>query len=302
MTNRFHSNGKLLLSAEYAILDGALGLAVPTTYGQSLHITSNKTGRLHWMSKDNNDTLWFESHFELNNIKLSRVNSKTGETLKKILLAAQRLNPAFLTGKDGFTAESKVDFPMNWGLGSSSTLINNISNWAEVDPYKLLRETFGGSGYDIACARHNTPLLYQLENDIPRVQEISLDLPFTSKLYFVYLNKKKDSREGIIQYREQHFDKALLINQITEITENMTNCKDLSDFESLMLRHESLLSEVLGLPTVKATLFPDYPFAIKSLGAWGGDFILAAGNEQSPHYFNSKGYEVVIPYEKMVLS
>lgn len=34
----FYSNGKLLLSGEYAVLDGALSLAVPTKYGQLLSV------------------------------------------------------------------------------------------------------------------------------------------------------------------------------------------------------------------------------------------------------------------------
>ena len=301
MTQRFHSNGKLLLSAEYTVLDGALALAVPTSYGQSLIVTPNASEQLHWISKDQNEAVWFESHFDLEFLEISATKSKTGEILKDILTAAQKLNPEFLIGNRGFTATSTIDFPMKWGLGTSSTLINNIANWADVDAYELLSKTFGGSGYDIACARHNSPLLYRLENQIPRVTEISFDPPFKSKLYFIYLNKKQDSREGISQYRGQDFDKALLIRQITEITEKIVQCKGLTDFESLILRHESLLSEILGLPTVKTALFPDYPFAVKSLGAWGGDFILATGDEETPQYFNSKGYEVVIPYEKMVL-
>ena len=35
---------------------------------------------------------------------------------------------------------------------TSSTLIANLAKWSNVDPYILLSETFGGSGYDIACA------------------------------------------------------------------------------------------------------------------------------------------------------
>ncbi|MBT8183711.1 MAG: GHMP kinase, partial [Eudoraea sp.] len=145
-------------------------------------------------------------------------------------------------------------------------------------------------------------LLYRLDNTIPRVQEISFDPGFKQQIYFVYLNEKKDSREGISQYRERQFDRAELVDQLSEITKNMTNCKELEEFESLMARHELLLSVVLGMPTVKSALFSDYPAAIKSLGAWGGDFVMATGDEDTPVYFRSKGYKVVIPYEKMVLS
>ncbi|MBT8184794.1 MAG: GHMP kinase, partial [Eudoraea sp.] len=153
MTESFHSNGKLLLSAEYAVLDGALSLAVPTVYGQSLSISENKSKQLHWLSKDHDDSIWFETHFDLHHLSTSKVTSKTGEILRDILIAAQGLNPDFLRDDKGYTASSSIDFPRNWGLGTSSTLINNIANWAQVNAYELLKKTFGGSGYDIACAQ-----------------------------------------------------------------------------------------------------------------------------------------------------
>ena len=46
--------------------------------------------------------------------------------------------------------------------------------------------------------------------------------------------------------------------------------------------------------------FPDFQGAIKSLGAWGGDFIMATGNEQTPYYFKNKGFDVVLNYEEII--
>jgi hypothetical protein len=40
--------------------------------------------------------------------------------------------------------------------------------------------------------------------------------------------------------------------------------------------------------------------AIKSLGAWGGDFILASGNQKTPNYFHEKGFKTVISYSEMI--
>jgi hypothetical protein len=48
-------------------------------------------------------------------------------------------------------------------------------------------------------------------------------------------------------------------------------------------------------------LFPDYSRAIKSLGAWGGDFVLATGNFNEMDYFKQKGFHTIISYHKMVL-
>jgi len=71
-------------------------------------------------------------------------------------------------------------------------------------------------------------------------------------------------------------------------------------FEQLLERHEALLSKILKTPTVKSQLFPDYPGAIKSLGGWGGDFMLVTGDSSAKGYFQDKGYRTVIGYSEMV--
>ena len=53
--------------------------------------------------------------------------------------------------------------------------------------------------------------------------------------------------------------------------------------------------------TVKECLFPDYKGTVKSLGAWGGDFVLAISEtEDIPNYFLSKGFDICIPYDEIV--
>ena len=39
-TQTFYGHGKLLLTGEYAVLDGAKALSIPTRFGQSLEVTS----------------------------------------------------------------------------------------------------------------------------------------------------------------------------------------------------------------------------------------------------------------------
>ena len=46
----FRSHGKLLLTGEYVVLDGALSLAIPTVFGQDLKVENNTFGELHWIS------------------------------------------------------------------------------------------------------------------------------------------------------------------------------------------------------------------------------------------------------------
>ena len=81
----------------------------------------------------------------------------------------------------------------------------------------------------------------------------------------------------------------------------MVACSQIEEFEELVNMHEAILSDALGIPTVKKELFSDYKGSIKSLGAWGGDFILATGNSSASDYFKNKGYFTVIPFREMIL-
>lgn len=302
MRKSFYSNGKLLLSGEYAILDGALGLAIPTSYGQSLHVTPTTTGLLEWTSFDENNTIWFTAQFDLADLKvISTSDEATSQTLTTLLLEANAQNPLLLTDSDGLQIETHLTFPKSWGLGTSSTLINNLAQWARVDAYQLLWNAFGGSGYDIACAQYNSPITYQLKNGVPQVEKIDFDPYFKDSLYFVHLNEKQSSKEAIANYRKQQSNPSELVKIISNITKKMIAAPTLAGFEALMEEHEALLSKVLKLKPVKQRLFPDYFGMVKSLGAWGGDFVLATGDEKSLSYFKAKGYETVVPYSKMIL-
>ena len=304
MTKEYYSNGKLLLTGEYAILDGALGLAIPTKYGQTLKVTPTQSKQLIWKSLDNEEKTWFKTSVDIGELATDKkeVTSETVETvLLNILKEAKKLNPNFLFKTTGLEVETKLDFPRDWGLGSSSTLINNIAQWAEVDAFQLLWNAFSGSGYDIACAQNNSPILYQVKEKIPTIKSVAFNPKFKKQLFFVHLDKKQNSREGIAQYRKMEFDHIKLTESITRLTLEITESKDLETFGSLLERHEALLSRILQTKTIKQQLFPDYLGTIKSLGAWGGDFILAIGNKDTPDYFIKKGYRTVIPYDKMVL-
>ncbi len=303
MQKDFYSNGKLLLSGEYAILDDALGLALPTKYGQSLRVTSTSSEHLEWVSLDDTGVEWFAANFALKDlVEISSSDQAISKALEKLLLQARLQNPDFLPNQTGLKVVTKLGFPRFWGLGTSSTLINNIAQWAEVDAYQLLWKAFGGSGYDIACAKHNSPILYQLENDTPKVEEVAFNPPFKDAIYFVYLNQKQSSKEAIAAYRKKEFNPTKLLQDITGITQKMTTANSLSEFEALMTTHEEVLSPILGIQPIKSQLFADYSGAIKSLGAWGGDFIMVTGNEKTADYFKSKGYKTIIPYTHMALS
>ncbi|GLB54146.1 hypothetical protein NBRC110019_31870 [Neptunitalea chrysea] len=303
----YYSNGKLLITGEYGVLDGALSFAVPSKYGQNLVVQEADTMVLEWVSFDHTNHNWFTVVYNLKDLEVlnplkaitNTSDEKIALVLLDILVAAKRMNPDFLN--TGVTVNTQVTFPKEWGLGTSSTLINNIAQWAKVDAFRLLWESFKGSGYDIACAQHETPITYQIVNTVPVVMGKRFQPTFLDNLYFVYLNKKQDSKEGIAHYRALGASKSKMLAAQTEITKMLLEVTTLHEFEELLLRHETIVSNTLNIPKVKDLYFADYLGAVKSLGAWGGDFVLATGNEKTPEYFKSKGFEVVIPYADMVL-
>ena len=306
----FYSNGKLLLTAEYLVLDGAKALALPTKFGQDLVIQYTNEDQLVWESYTDQNELWLHVEFDLPRLRIRSAtfdSSKDGggdvlaEKLREIILSAKKLNKNFLTRSQGFYVKSKLDFPRNWGLGTSSTLINNIAQWADADAFQLQFDNFGGSGYDIACAQNDSPILYQLIDKEPQIETVNFNPNFKDQLYFVHLNTKQNSREGIASYRNFKGDIKAFLEDISQLTEGIMKSKNVLDFEKLIAEHETIISKIIKKNPVQEQWFSDYFGQTKSLGAWGGDFILATGNDDTSNYFREKGFETVLSYQDMIL-
>ena len=298
----YYSHGKLLISGEYLVLDGALALGIPTRLGQRMSIEPGMSTNLNWTSIDEMDNIWYSGEFKISDSKLTSVNGdEISLRLEKILNSAIHLNPAFLNRMIGCDVSSKLEFNRDWGLGSSSTLINNIAQWANIDPFKLSDITLGGSGYDIACAMNDKPILYRRLEDVTEVKKVDFNPNFNSNLYFLYLGQKQDSREAIKNYRRKTKVSSEVIDEISEISLAIAQCEALEEFQFLMEKHEQILSNVLDRPGLKVDQFSDFGGSIKSLGAWGGDFALVATYSDPLPYFNNRGYSTLIPYEDMIL-
>jgi mevalonate kinase len=212
------------------------------------------------------------------------------------------LNPTFINDKSGYTITTQLSFPKKWGLGTSSTLINNIAQWLQIDAFTLLNNSFGGSGYDIACAQNNNPILYHLKHGRPIVERVTFNPSFKENIYFVYLNKKQSSKIAIANYQNnktKNINKS--IDAINEITLEILQANTVDSFAQAIEKHESNISTILETTTVKKALFSDFNGQIKSLGAWGGDFILVLSEENPTSYFASKGFETIIKYNDMIL-
>lgn len=298
MTPTFKANGKLLLTGEYFILDGAKGLALPAKFGQTLSVEPSEESGISWKSLDHENKTWFEAVFSEQLEIISYSDAAIAKTLQNILLHCH-LN------RRGLRLTTKLDFPQNWGLGSSSTLISLLAQYSGTDPYELLAKSFGGSGYDIACASAESAITYQIHKEGTRsVIPVHFDPSYSEHLFFVHLGKKQNSREGIEHYRNLSKDKMPYVDEISDITDKIINSRELDECCFYLEVHENIISSVLGLPKVKDLYFPDFPGTLKSLGAWGGDFVLVASDEQEEmifRYFREKGFPTIVPYGKMIL-
>ena len=325
MIHNYYSHGKFLLTSEYLVLNGALALAIPLKLGQTLSVETCHGASLQWNAYKP-DGPWFSVTLNPETLEIVDCNDQAkAEKLAQILNAVKTLNPnAF---KDGLCFETRLDFDPNWGLGSSSTLIANLARWADVNPYELLNLTFGGSGYDIACATAEGPIYYQLvdtgsalrqaqgpqgpkvvepvETPKPTAKPIDFNPPFTEHLFFVYQGQKQSSSKEVKAFLEKTnpVDLQKDIEAISEISRAVPKCQTLDEFAMLMQCHERIIARCIGQEPVQKR-FPGFEGVLKSLGAWGGDFILAAtewDKSQVEAYFKKKGLEVVFGYKEMVL-
>ena len=304
---KYHANGKFLLSGEYLVLQGARALALPLNLGQSLEVTTidDTNGMIHWDAYTPKG-FWFASIFSKHDFTVHASDDMDkADNLSRIFKAIKSLNTNILQDKKDYFFTTRLEFDSEWGLGSSSTLISLLAQWAEVDPYELLKMTMGGSGYDIACATASQPIIYRLKNGTPIVEKADFNPEFKDKLYFVYQGHKQSSGKEVKSFKEraQKSDFSKEIAEVSVITDALVKTASFNDFCALLTHHEEIMSRCLEQPSLKSQ-YPDFQGVVKSLGAWGGDFFLAAtelSETEIKEYFNKKGLNTIIKYKNIIL-
>ena len=300
MMGRIFSPGKLLLTSEYFVLDGALALAVPTTPGQEFFFEEKEDGQseVFWEALHQGHP-WLQVKLDYKTWTILDTNlPQPAEFVLRLLQYIQQYSPTKFHGSDTYYLKTNLEFPADYGLGSSSTLINNIAEWSACDAYALNEILLHGSGYDIAVAREKNAVLFQNSPEL-MVEVVNYSPPFKDDLIFVHINRKQDSRAGIQLYRSKE-KSAELINRFSTLTQEIYECTALHDFLELLELHENLVSEFLGIPKVKDQLFTGYPGTIKSLGAWGGDFVMASRVDEHRSWFASRGYTRVFDWDELI--
>lgn len=264
-------------------------------------VTDKSGGLLSWNAINSEGRSWFSAEIDPTSMELvSASDPKVGADLKSLLEACVAQNSDFREEICGKQVDCVLQFPNDWGLGSSSTLINNLADWAEVDAFDLLDSTFGGSGYDIAVAMEGRSVIYERHDGEPYHEEVDFEPSFADRLWFIHLGKKQDTAEAVRGFLADEAKGYAEIPAISRITEALVEVDDLVEFELLMKEHNRLVSKSLSIPSSEK-LFSDYTAGItKYLGAWGGDFMLATGAESGMDYFRKKGLETIFSYQEMI--
>jgi len=301
---RFYSHAKLMISGEYLVLEGAEALAVPLSRGQELRVVkSNQKPRLNWKTYVE-ENYWFEVNFSLPDLAIGNSNDfPIAQNIRDILLEARNLNPDFLKPEFHYEVRSLVDFNINWGLGSSSSLIANISKWAEIDPFDLHFRTSNGSGYDIAASLSENPVLYNYKNGTPGFEQVDFLPEFHEHIYFAYLGRKQSSARAINEFRKSSGNYSNDISEISKITRDLIKSKNVTDFNYLLSKHDKIISGIIKQRPVGDIRFPDFNGYVKALGAWGGDFAMFISPNPKEYvisYFRRKDLKHWFRYSDLV--
>jgi len=289
----FFVPGKILLSGEYALLEGSVGAAMVSKFGQYLTLTSSQISSN--LSKD----YWLEfSSQREQEVLTAFINPSTWECVseeKKWHEACSffKKNKCSLhfylqeyknQNKDknkGLKGNFHCNFNLSWGLGSSSSWICLLSYLIDFNPYDLNSFLFKGSGYDIAVGLYQQDLLFS------KPSHISLaSFPLLSKkkyqeqghAFFAFMGKKISSQQSLEMAYAQNKKRPLFsqkeINLISSFSRALSFSSRIEEWMKILQEQDLLLSFILGRSTLQHSFFSDFPGTIRPLGAWGGDLVL----------------------------
>lgn len=268
----YRANGKLLLTGEYLVLEGACALALPLRYGQFMQVTPIPGKVFQWKSTDPTG-LWFEAQYTLPSLEILFASGhETAGVLQRWLRAVRELQPGFLPEDSGLSVSVTADYPLEWGWGSSSTLLAMLAQWSGIDPYTLYRMVSEGSGFDIACAIGNQLLFYQLIDGHPLTHPASAGKALKENTWFCYLGNPVVSSDEVRTFRSAQFSHED-INEISDLSLQICRTHSADELIRLVQQHETIIGRILKRDPI-CFRYTSFPGTVKSLGAWGGDFAM----------------------------
>ncbi len=291
----YFAPGKLLLSGEYAVLDGARAISCPSHRGQFLELYKTKnTSTLEWNALTEDGYCW-----------LHIVLSTDGEILKtNDLPKAELIHALLLDAFDqnipgGLGVETQLNFKREWGLGSSSTLISLIAEWAEKDAMELFFRHLKGSGYDVATAIEKRTICYHLMAH-RQAEWKTVELPqILDKTYFLYLGEKQISSTEVLRY-DRLEKQPTLVNDISQLSDALLSLQSELELINWMAEHEKITGLLIQQESLKIQRFPHLKGGFKSLGAWGGDFVWIMPQADDLEYLKKLGYHEFFAFKELL--
>lgn len=292
----FKANGKLLIFGEYVVLRGVKGLAIPLTFDQKLSISQNAGKGLTWRCFELGNC-WLEIIFSDKFEILQTNDQDKARLIQKLLVFIKNQRP--LLNITGQYLKFDLQFNRDYGMGTSSTLISLLSQWSGLDPYLLLYNSFRSSGYDLAAATAQEPFLYNLSGRV--LQYVKIHKAISDNLLFVYSGKKQDSAKEVALF-EKIPTTIFQLEGMDRLVDRAAASKSIEDWERTMEESDYILSSILNQKPIQELEFSDYPYKVKSLGAWGGDFIMATCRNKSEaiEYFQNKGKKTIYTYRDII--
>ncbi|QTY26744.1 hypothetical protein [Flavobacterium sp. CS20] len=154
----------------------------------------------------------------------------------------------------------------------------------------------------LSATQQQQPFIYQRLDGKVTTQSVEISEQLKPFIYFIYLNQKQNSREAISNYlKNLKSERTQNIEKISNLTLSIIHSSDLKEFENHLKTHEEIISKIINQTPIQKLKFRDYTSGIvKSLGAWGGDFVLVtAQNEEDLEYFRLKGYDIIYKYDEL---
>ncbi len=292
---RFYAPGKLLLSGEYAVLDGALAISCPSRKGQFLELFPTKdSSTLKWHALTEDGQAWLQVILNEQGEILQSNDRAKAQLIRDLLLDAFEGELPV-----GQRAETRLNFKREWGLGSSSTLIALIANWAQKDAMNLFFKHLKGSGYDVATALENKAIQYQLKAHQKAVWKETCLPEVLQRSYFLYLGEKQISSTEVLRYSSLKRDPHLA-QSISQLSEALLGISFEEELISWMAKHEELTGRLIQQESHREKRFPHLQGGFKSLGAWGGDFVWIMPKGDDLNYLRQEGYHEVFPFGELL--
>ena len=295
------AHGKLLLTGEYLVMLGATALAMPVKFGQRMAVRRDSDTMLRWTSVVRGK-VWFTARFDPDGFRVAEASDQqVARRLRKLLLAAQKQNTSFSGETAGCHVTILADYPLEWGLGSSSTLLFLVARWAGADPFTLHHAVSDGSGYDVACAGSKGPIFYTLTGRIPVIEPAVTGGALRRSTRFVFLGRKQDSAAEISAFRAAGKCTAGDLETVSRLSWEISRTESADELVRMVGEHNSILAAILKREPLGSRL-PAFPGAAKYLGAWGGDFAMFASTLEPAaldRHIRRMGFTRIFTYDNL---